>query len=173
MVGSTPAPEPPRMPAAVAMSHEYAGPWRRLVAWLIDYLLWFMCTTALAFGAFWLVSQTGDCRDGDAELCSNGELGAFILGLCVGGCLLPPLYSILSLSVRGRTVGMQAVGIRAEAEDQLSPRWGLRWLVGYLPLLIPVLGWIAFLAVRLPILWDPRRLGFHDRVARAIVVRST
>jgi uncharacterized RDD family membrane protein YckC len=155
----------------VLTSVSYAGPWRRLVAWLIDIILWVLSVLILILIGSLLVGRGSDCRGGDSELCSYGYVAILLLAPLAGFLVVSPLYSILLLRARGRTLGMQAVGIRAEGYGR-RPHWGRRWVVGYLPLLVPFVGSIVILAFRTPILRDGQRQGVHDRASGTVVLRT-
>ena len=102
-----------------------------------------------------------------------GEGCLAILGPFLFAPLATPVYSILLIHLRGQTVGMMAVGIRAQTLAGSHPGWGgasLRWLVGDAILLFPLFGWILAMAFRLPILWNERRQGLHDLAAGTLVV---
>jgi uncharacterized RDD family membrane protein YckC len=77
------------------------------------------------------------------------------------------------------------VGVRViDADDGARVGWlgsALRWLLPALPVsavallepsrIVQLLLFVIWIAVYLPILWDPRGQGLHDRVAHTTVVR--
>jgi uncharacterized RDD family membrane protein YckC len=97
-------------------------------------------------------------------------LAPFVLGP-----VLALFYSIPLMRLRGQTLGMMAVGIRAETEAGSHPNWGraaLRWLVGSGPWMIfPIFGGIVALIFRAPRASDPKHRGLHDRAGGVVVVR--
>jgi uncharacterized RDD family membrane protein YckC len=138
----------------------YASPWRRLAAWTIDFLLLLLVILILEIDIF------ADCT---GEGCLAG-LAPFLFAP-----LLVPFYSIPLIHLGGRTLGMKAVGVRAQVAGGSPPTLGraaLRWLVGDAPWILFFLGWVIVLVVRLPILWDAQRRGLHDRSTGTVVVRS-
>lgn len=161
---------PPPPSASPPRVSNYAAPARRLIAWLIDFFLFSFFAVVLTSAAIWSTNQSDDCQGGDAEPCSYGQVAALLLVPLACFFILSPLYSVALLRIRGRTLGMQVAGIRAETDGQPPPRWVWRWVVGYMPLLIPFVGFILVLAFRLPIFWDARRQGVNDRAARTVVV---
>jgi uncharacterized RDD family membrane protein YckC len=94
---------------------------------------------------------------------------------------LTAIYVIGGITLTGRTLGKQLLGIRvASMADGELPALGsaaMRWLVVTAPALVP---WVVpslraiapfvTLAVYLPILQPPLHRGLHDRAAGTVVV---
>ncbi len=90
-------------------------------------------------------------------------------------------FALLNGSNRGQTVGQMAAGISVRDADTGGPippeRAGLRILVlepGIVLGWIPIVGFFASLytlVAALSPLWDDRKQGFHDKVARTQVVK--
>lgn len=82
--------------------------------------------------------------------------------------LLAPLYYILLWSFGGQTLGMSITGVRVVQANGTSLPIGrsIRRMLGFI-LCILSLG-IGFLRVN----WDPRRQGWHDKIANSYVVYS-
>jgi uncharacterized RDD family membrane protein YckC len=132
----------------------YAGFWRRLLAVLVDYLL-----VVAIFGA---VGGLLHLTAPDAIKVFEGVVG-FVLTQAgsAGFCL----YFWVKY---GATPGKMALGIRVVClETGEAPPLGMAVLryLGYILSAIPLgLGflWAA---------WDPRKQGWHDKIADTVVVR--
>lgn len=102
----------------------------------------------------------------------EGTLPAPVL---VGLFLFGAVYTIVPTAVLGQTLGKIAVGTRVVVEeDGTLPGWrrsALRWALPGLAGRLPVVGLGVSLAIMASLVWDPRRRGFHDRLAGTIVVR--
>ena len=103
------------------------------------------------------------------------QAGGLVGDLSIGGSALVLaydvarlLYSPLFWAFRGATPGMMATGIRVVRED--GGRVGLG--TAFLRLLIVILGAIPFFLGWLWVFWDPRHQGWHDKVAKTLVVRA-
>ncbi len=135
----------------------YAGFWRRLAAAAIDLLL-FAVLSALAlylvYGpAYFTVARDRPLILGPAEMLINWVLPPVLVVACwvrLGGTPGKLLMGCLVLdAVSGRRLGVARASLRC-----------LGYLVSLLPLGLGFL-WIA---------WAPRKQGFHDRLARTVVV---
>lgn len=75
-------------------------------------------------------------------------------------------YLVLGWGIGGQTVGKRLVGIRVVCADGRRPSLllGVKRFVGYVVACIP------FHLGLLPILWHPRRQGWHDAIAGSVVV---
>ena len=85
------------------------------------------------------------------------------------------LYELPLTAIRGQTVGKMLTNTKVvRVADGHVPGWGrssARWVVLYLPLLVPIIGVaLALLVVASP-LFDSRRRGWHDKLAGTIVVQ--
>jgi uncharacterized RDD family membrane protein YckC len=140
-----------------AESLEYVGFWPRLGASLIDTVLLLAVTAPLLtwiYGAaYW---DSDRLLHGPAEFLVNW--------------LLPAVAVVVFWIYRQATPGKMAVGARivdAASGGRPSQRQlVIRYLGYYLSMLPLFLGflWVAF---------DPRKQGWHDKLARTVVVRST
>ncbi len=128
-----------------------AEAWRRWLAAAIDAFLLFVAHTFL-----WLVNvvalPTWDGMDTFLE---------------VFGAVIGLTYLVLCWRLRGATLGQEAVGIKVVRYDGAPLTWGdtLRRLLGYILAALPL--HIGFLSL----FWDDYRRGWHDRIARTLVVR--
>lgn len=144
--------------SAVENELEYVGFWPRVGASLIDTIL-LMCLTApilgLVYGMdYWL--KDGPLVRGPAD---------FVISW-----VLPAVVTILFWQRVQATPGKMAVSARivdAETGEPASTIQLVFRYVGYLVSTLPLmLGfiWIAF---------DPRKQGWHDKLANTVVIRPT
>jgi uncharacterized RDD family membrane protein YckC len=135
----------------------YAGFWIRAWATLIDLIffsLWTLPLMYLAYGdTFWTETKW---LMGPADFLINW--------------VLPTVAVILFWQRKQATLGKMAIGARivdATTGEAPTTRQDFIRYFGYLASLLPLgLGylWIAF---------DPRKQGFHDKLANTVVVRSS
>ena len=87
------------------------------------------------------------------------------------------VYEVQCTSRSGQTWGKRLVGIAVvQLKDGLPLSWrraAARWAVLLLPNLLPVVGQMLVWSVTSASTWDPRDQGWHDRLARSVVVRTT
>ena len=135
---------------------DYAGFWVRVGAAIIDTLLLSMIIlpvlTAVYGSAYW---SSDRLIQGPADFLVSG--------------VAPAIAVVLFWIARQATPGKMVLGVRiVDAETGGKPRSGqlvLRYLgyyIAMLPLFIGIL-WVAF---------DPRKQGWHDKIARTVVVRT-
>lgn len=135
---------------------EYAGFWVRAGAAIIDTVLLSLLIlpvlTAVYGPAYW---------SGDRLI--QGPVDFLV------SWVAPAIAVVLFWIARQATPGKMALGIRiVDAETGGKPKSGqlvLRYLgyyIAMLPLFIGIL-WVAF---------DPRKQGWHDKIARTVVVRT-
>ena len=102
----------------------------------------------------------------------EGTLPAPVL---IGLFLFGAVYTIVPTAVLGQTLGKIAVGTRVVVEaDGTLPGWrrsAVRWALPGLAGRLPVVGLGVSLAISASLAWDPRRRGFHDRLAGTIVIK--
>jgi len=129
-----------------------AEPWRRLLAATIDTSLLFLVHIALVGLAL--------------SYCSMSD--RFEMLEVIGSTLVCWIYVLVGWSL-GATIGMRSVGIRIVGEDMSR--------IGFRTALLRTGGFVlASLPVKfglLPILYDDRRQGWHDRLARTLVVKAS
>ncbi|MCL4303382.1 MAG: RDD family protein [Anaerolineae bacterium] len=137
---------------------------RRFLAYLIDAILLSVVGNVLGLVVGLAIGVAGAAAGG-----SSDEVGA--AAQLVAGCLgflLGAIYYIGFWATTGQTLGKMALGIKVIGVDGTPVSWGtaaMRYL-GYLVSgLVLALGfiWIAF---------DPRRQGWHDKIASTYVVRK-
>ena len=77
-------------------------------------------------------------------------------------------------AICGQTVGKMLNGTRViRVDGGRQPGWlrsSVRWIVLYIPLLVPIVGLLLFLVMIVTPLFDSRRRGLHDRIAGTLVV---
>lgn len=139
----------------------YGGFWRRALATLFDTLLMtpvVVVLLQLSYGRdYWRWVAEG----GDGMFYGAGEI--------VFGYLLPAVFIVGCWCLFKGTPGKRVLGLAvvdARTGNPLSPARAtlrlLAYLVSYIPLGLGFL-WIA---------WDKRKQGFHDKIARSLVVRE-
>lgn len=144
----------------VTSQPRYAGFWIRVGAHLIDSLLIFAVTTALAFTYFALTS---------AEPPAPGTAEPQTSALDLVLWLLIAVAVIVFWRTRGATPGKMLCGLRivnAETLGHLSTGQCIgryfAYIVSALPLLLGYI-WVGI---------DKRKQGFHDKLASTLVVRQ-
>ena len=99
-------------------------------------------------------------------------------------------YEVILIAFKGQTIGKMVVGIKVVSKDELMKQQlqqpsglvkqqppGLlkstvRYAVLFAPFLLPVIGWLLAMLIRLSILWDSERQGWHDKVVSTVVIKS-
>ena len=144
------------MPDSNAADLEYVGFWLRVGAALIDSLL-------VAIICFPLATWIYGWEYWTAEAMIQGPADVLI------NWVLPAVAIVLFWIYRQATPGKIAIGARivdAETGAAPSPRQLVGRYLGYyvsiLPLMLGLI-WVAF---------DPRKQGWHDKLAGTVVVRS-
>lgn len=131
---------------------------RRAVAALLDALLVLFGSTVLAFAVsvlFWFVSVFN----------SDNSL-SFTNILIVVGLLFSLIYFVGSWAKTGQTIGKSTLNIQVVGADGRPISWGrsLGRYVGYI--INVVVASIGFLWI----VFDPKRQGWHDKIAGTYVV---
>lgn len=142
---------------ALIGSFEQAGFGLRYGAWMFDFLI-----TLIAIMVFTFVVTAASKR---SVVGSNTDL-LIVAGLTV---LLFVLNFVVLAGAGGQTAGMRILGVyivRVDGKPFTMKQALLRHLIGY-PLSTAAL-FLGFLWM----LWDPRQQGWHDKLARTIVVMS-
>jgi uncharacterized RDD family membrane protein YckC len=138
-------------------SFEQAGFGLRYGAWMFDFLI-----TLIAIMAFTFIVTAVSQR---AVVNSNRNL----VIVAVLTLLLFTLNFVVLAGTGGQSAGMRILGIhiaRVDGRPFTMKDAALRHLVGY------PLSTVAFFLGFLWMLWDPRQQGWHDKIARTIVVMS-
>lgn len=136
---------------------EQAGFGLRYGAWMFDFLITLIGMMVLTFAV------TAASRR--SVVGSNTDL-AIVAGLTL---LMFLLNFVVLAGIGGQTAGMRILGIfivRVDGRPFTMKQAALRHLIGY-----PLSTAFVFLGF-LWMLWDPRQQGWHDKLARTIVVMS-
>ena len=142
---------------ALIGSSEQAGFGLRYGAWMFDFLI-----TLIGIMVFTFAVTAASRR---SVVGSNTDL-AIVAGLTL---LMFLLNFVVLAGIGGQTAGMRILGIfivRVDGRPFTMKQAALRHLVGY------PLSTAAFFLGFLWMLWDPRQQGWHDKLARTIVVMS-
>ena len=142
---------------ALIGASEQAGFGLRYGAWMFDFLI-----TLIAIMGFTFAVTAASRR---SVVGSNADL-LIIVGLTL---LLFVLNFVVMAGIGGQTAGMRILGIyivRVDGRPFTMKQAALRHLVGY------PLSMASFFLGFLWMLWDPRQQGWHDKLARTIVVIS-
>lgn len=158
------------------MGRPLAGWWSRFWAIFLDYLI--LGIPKSIIGA--IVLTSADFSSGNVLYTTRLVLGAVLLGIAF--VIIDVLYfALLNGSEKGQTVGQMALGITVRDEatgGAIGPqRAAIRMIIlvpGIVVNWIPILGGLADLytiVAGLSPLWDARRQGFHDKVAKTQVIK--
>lgn len=137
--------------------HESAGFGLRYGAWMFDFLITLIAIMVFTF----IVTAVSH----SSVLGSNTQL-LFVALLTL---LLFILNFVVLAGSNGQSAGMRILGIYIVREDGRPftiKDAAMRHLVGY------PLSTVAFFLGFLWMLWDPRQQGWHDKIARTLVVMS-
>jgi uncharacterized RDD family membrane protein YckC len=142
---------------ALIGTSEQAGFGLRYGAWMFDCLI-----TLIAIMVFTFAVTAASRR---SVVGSNTDLS-----IVAGLTLLLFLFNFVVLAGSGgQTAGMRILGIyivRVDGRPFTMKQAALRHLIGY------PLSTVSFFLGFLWMLWDPRQQGWHDKLARTIVVMS-
>ena len=140
---------------------ELASPGARLGSHIIDMLIFIVPILGLAVAVI-LSDRSG----------GSGGVDIFAALVAVVGYLMPPIYTISFIAVKGQTLGKMAMKVQVVRDDNGNvPGWGkaiIRLLVPAVMSLTLCLGIVCYLAI----LWDKRRQGWHDKIAGTVAVKA-
>jgi uncharacterized RDD family membrane protein YckC len=142
---------------ALIGASQQAGFGLRYGAWMFDFLI-----TLIAMMGFTFAVTAASRR---SVVGSNTDLTIVVVLTLV----LVVLNFVVMAGNGGQTAGMRILGIfivRVDGTPFTMKQAALRHLVGY------PLSTLAFFLGFLWMLWDPRQQGWHDKIARTIVVMS-
>jgi len=139
---------------------QYAGFITRLIAWVID--------RGIILGLWWLVSFGIDFLLQTLEISNDKYQNWIVLLVILINIVIYFIYYIGSWMVAGQTPGKSLMGVRIVRTDgrRLKFHNAVIRLVGY---------WISSLFLYMGFWWilfDSRRQGWHDKLARTMVVYS-
>jgi uncharacterized RDD family membrane protein YckC len=152
---------------------QYAGFATRVIALVIDISI----ISAVLVGFNWFFTTSVEFLNIDMRNCEpQGFLPYIYFGACVVlgivqiavSALLWPLYFIFFWTLGGQTAGDALMGVRVVRlnGEPMTIVTSIKRLIGY-GICIATFG-IGFLWV----IWDDRRQGWHDKLARTCVVYS-
>jgi uncharacterized RDD family membrane protein YckC len=154
----------------IAEDLEYVGFWPRVGASLIDTILVLIVTAPLIH---WVYGSSGDFNFDQLLTADSSGLWASLLPRGPADVLinwvLPAAAIIVFWLTRKATPGKMAIGARvvdAATGKAITLRQGIVRYLGYYVSILPFclgLLWVGF---------DPRKQGFHDKLAGTVVVRS-
>lgn len=135
---------------------EYVGFWARVGASLIDTIILMVIITPLMYLIY-----------GERYLSTQGELLGSVDALLN---YLFPVIAVLAFWIyKSATPGKMAIhAVIVDANSGLKPstiQYIIRY-VGYIIAIIPLclgLAWVG---------WDPKKQGWHDKLARTVVIRA-
>ena len=152
-------------------TYQFAGFWRRFVAYTIDGFIIsvaFIILAIVAGIAYFAGAMSGDNQVWIAELTNPERFGSFGILVTAFYLLLYMIYFTYFHGLNGRTPGKNLLGLQVVSADGNQISFGIAFLrsAGYLvsSLLFTVpLGfiWIAF---------DKRKQGWHDKIAGTVVI---
>ncbi len=143
---------------ALVMAKAQAGVVSRGAAFFLDA----MGTALLVVGAFWVIGILGTVLQA-SRLVAATHVGSATFSIIVTGTFL--VYCAACWRLLGRTAGQALFGLRVVRTDGRAlkaPACVLRALC-YLLSVIMLLGFVW-------IIFDSRRQGFHDKIARSVVI---
>ena len=162
---------PPPAPAAAAPGIGYGGFGLRFVARLLDSLI-----LGIPFGVFFAligglavasVSTTVDAN-GNVNTVAAGGAGGLLILLYLALLVVTVLYFVVLWS-RGGTIGQRLLKLRVvDATTGANISMGKAFLryVGLIIAAIP-----CYLGL-LWVIWDPRKQGWHDKIAGTVVTHT-
>jgi uncharacterized RDD family membrane protein YckC len=136
---------------------QYASVLKRLGALAIDMLIVNLLVLAFVPGAMAILNALGDVQ----------VLGQFLLGpVGMWFLIMPVLYMFLLWGLLSKSIGMIVMKTRIATESGAK--------IGWLKAAIRVFGYIIsgllLMLGFLPILFDKKRRGLHDRLAGTVVI---
>lgn len=148
----------------------YAGFWIRFVASVIDTILVSMIVGPLLwkiYGSAYFQDYV-DLLQGRIDLAADRPMFAGPADMLVS-LVLPAIGIVIFWIARQATPGKMALSLRIVDANTRAPLSRVQAIVRYLGYYVSMLGlmlgflWIAF---------DPRKQGWHDKLARTVVIRA-
>jgi len=162
-------------PPGPAPGLAYAGFWIRFAAYLIDALITFVPLVIIFFilvgaafaGASCSITLNPD-NSFNSGSCSNvGAFGLLAIPF-IFFLFLPAAYFIVMWSWKGATVGQRALGVWVVDADTGTKISGGRAVLRYLGYIVNgAVFYLGFMWAG----WDPRKQGWHDKIANTFVIK--
>ena len=145
---------------ALIGAHESAGFGLRYGAWMFDFLITLIAIMMFTF----IVTAVSH-----SSILNYDNSNRSLLLVALLTVLLFVLNFVVLAGSNGQSAGMRILGIyivRVDGRPFTIKDAAMRHLVGY------PLSTVAFFLGFLWMLWDPRQQGWHDKIARTLVVMS-
>jgi len=160
-----PPPGPTQQWGEPSLAPKFAGFWIRTVAYMIDgFLILILVSVLVGVGVFGYISGSEKDAAGDVSYMFHGGNWNF---LNVAVFLLNMVYFTFFLGKRGQTPGKRVCGLKVIRLDGSPVSYGqaavrtLGYYLNHFTLCIGFL-WVAI---------DPRKQGFHDKIAGTYEIR--
>jgi len=146
---------------------------QRFVGRLLDFLIVGIPSAIIAFAIIAATASNEADRIAAGESTASGSFYASIFAVAGVLFVLGILYEVGLIATRGATLGKQIAGVKVlRIGDGQLPGWGpsfLRWII---PAVANFVCGLLTLLVYLSPLFDSsgRRQGWHDKVAKTIVI---
>jgi uncharacterized RDD family membrane protein YckC len=163
-------------PPGPAPGLAYAGFWIRFVAYLIDSLIIYVPVVIVFFvvagstlGNHPITCNVVNTSTGQSITCTG--LGVFtgaLAALWVAVLLLPWIYFSIMWSWQGQSIGQKVLGLHVVDANNGAKISAGRAILRYLGVIIST--WVLYIGL----IWaafDPRKQGWHDKIASTFVVR--
>jgi len=160
---------------------KYAGFWIRFLASILDWLVFMGASAVIQFLMTGKMTSEIPDLSGLVELTSNYALifkalyEAFlpVMKVFYVTMFVNIAYSVVLTGKFGATLGKMAVGIKVVKEDLQPVGFGKAVVREFLvkDLLYVVLFFISWLGY-LWVAWDPKKQGWHDKIARTVVIKE-
>jgi uncharacterized RDD family membrane protein YckC len=150
----------------------YGGFWIRLVARIIDGIIVgvplgviFFVLVAIAGG----IASTANTTDQNAQAAVGLGLVGVVLLVALLGTVGTVIYYVYFWGTSGQTLGMRILNLRIVDANTGGPIGIGRAVIRYLMTIVNsaacYIGWIW-------VAFDPRKQGWHDKVANSVVIQS-
>jgi uncharacterized RDD family membrane protein YckC len=152
----------PYVPAGPVPGLQYAGFWIRLASYVIDVLPISIAGAVLNVSLGTGIRCTFDSNNVYQCSSGTGSVGTWL------GFLVLGVYWVVTWTTLGASLGQKALGMRvvnAQNGEQIDVGKALLRFVGFV---------ISFIPLFIGLIWagfDPRKQGWHDKIANTFVVR--
>jgi uncharacterized RDD family membrane protein YckC len=163
-------------PPGPAPGLAYAGFWIRFVAHLIDSLIIYVPVVIVFFvvagstlSTHPITCSVVNTSTGQSVTCTG--LGVFtgaIAALWAAALLLPWIYFSIMWSWQGQSIGQKVLGLHVVDANNGAKISGGRAILRYFGIIVST--WALYIGL----IWaafDPRKQGWHDKIASTFVVR--